>query len=208
MQFNFRGRIHENNLTKYMVETYAKNSANPFIVKREDRLVKSAPLLQNNYGLALDCSLTSITEVVKRELNDVRSAHAIYSFVEKIAEKHFYEGNKFGTIPIFIKSILNKTLKHFGAARTCSKSAYLKDVGFNWNSITKQIKKNNLVILNMWNDGRNYYKDHTVTVVGYRVYRVENTLVKLLVVHDNWHDEISFVDYRAMNRIASINYIY
>ena len=56
----------------------------------------------------------------------------------------------------------------------------------------------------MSNDGRNYYQNHTVTVIGYMESGVK---VKMLIIFDNWHETISYVDYNKMNKFCSVNYL-
>ena len=62
------------------------------------------------------------------------------------------------------------------------------------------------IILSMKNDGRNYYVNHTVTVMGYIMVRVGNRTVPILQVLDNWTKLISYIDYNKLSAISSINF--
>ena len=155
-------------------------------------------MLQKNFGGSYDCSLTSITALGLFKNNYNQNADDIYSKVEKIAKKYFYSAEKFGTIPIFIKNIINN------AFNVNSKSKYIKGVGFNWELIKKNIDNKNPMILSISNDGRNYYTNHSVTIVGYREYSPTNA--KILVIYDNWSNVRSCIDYNKLSCISSINY--
>ena len=52
----------------------------------------------------------------------------------------------------------------------------------------------------MLNDGRKYYKNHTVTVIGYKKYKK----AKILIVADNWHKEVCYIDYNKLSFISSL----
>ena len=66
-------------------------------------------LLQNDYGEANDCTLTSITCVI-RWMRPSVSANDIYNQVEKTAKNYGYKGN-YGTPTLVIKGIYQKIIK-------------------------------------------------------------------------------------------------
>ena len=67
-----------------------------------------------------------------------------------------------------------------------TKSAYIKGVGFNLNSIKTILNNQKPIILTMHNDGRNYYKVHSVTIIGYDIYSINNKkTIPFLLVYDN-----------------------
>ena len=64
-----------------------------------------------------------------------------------------------------------------------------------------------MVMLSMQNDGKDYYRGHTVTVVGY----VEfcdglGHLIYLLQIYDNWNGSYSFLDFETMSSLSEIVY--
>lgn len=190
-------RLQENNIMEYICTKY--NVRNP----KEMRTVYIKgiiPLLQNDYGERNDCTLTSILTVADFFKKPI-SLSDEYKKIEKIATKFFYNGN-FGTLPFFIRSIMKRVCPDKKA-----KSAYIKNIGFNQYDIAYQLDENNPVILSVFNDGRNFYKNHSITIVGYKSYLVScGNAVHLFMVYDNWSKTISYVDYNALSAISSINY--
>lgn len=150
-------------------------------------------LYQKDYGDEYDCTITCLAFIFGEQ-------H--YAEIEKIAKKYGYNGNTCGTFQIVIRSIMRDCMKKFGVCGT-AKSAYIKNVGFSWQKIKELINSDTYVILNLQNDGRGYYKSHSVTIVGYGEYDGAN----LLLVYDNWNYGISYIDYDKMGVITSINWI-
>ena len=80
----------------------------------------------------------------------------------------------------------------------------MKGIGFNWDFIKGNLDYNDTpIILNLWKDGRNYYYNHTVLIIGY----AESENKKMLVVYDNWFKYICYIDYDKLSIICSIQYI-
>lgn len=184
-------RIDEKTLSSYLLKEYGT-----FIPTTKKVITGITPLLQKNYGGKSDCTLTSITTIGYWKKGG--RPEIMYSRVETEALKWAYNPDSYGTVPFFIKKIINNVFK------VKSKSAYLKDTGFNWKKIKQLIDNKQPIILNMSNDGRNYYQNHTVTVIGYME---SGAKAKMLIIFDNWHETISYVDYNKMNRFCSVNYL-
>ena len=187
--------LNENNIKSYLEVEYQYTENN--LIKRQ--IADIVPLLQNDYGGINDCALTSITTVMHHFMPSIRS-EIIYYTVEEIAKKYFYSSEK-GTNPLLINMIFNKVLKKFGFDYQ-SKSRYLKNVGYNFKTIQQSINIQMPVLLNMTNDGRNYYKNHTVLVIGYLTNGQD---IKILIVLDNWSKEIKYIDYNKLSIISSTN---
>ena len=190
-------RIELSNFSEYLLETYG--------VKEDTKinyiqLSGIEPLLQINLGEKYDgdCSLTSITEYLYYMEDGLYPVEVIYDQIRTMAETKGYYHNK-ATCPIFIAPLMrkNNTLELRCRAR------YLKNIGFNFNTITKCIDNELPVILNMTHDGREYYKNHSVTVIGYTVVKGH----RFLIIHDNWKRCNSFVDYDRMSFLSSINFL-
>lgn len=182
-------RLDNTNINDYVKEICGTVSG------REQVMVTGfIPLLQKDYGKPYDCTLTCITAILSRG----KDVEKVYEKVEKVAEKHLYDGDSHGTIPVFIKAIIDKV------ANVDSKRGYGKGIGYNWEVIKTIIRTNKPIVLSMQNDGRNYYKNHSVTIVGFREYN--NGEAKLLVIYDNWKKSVSYVDYDKLSVISSINY--
>jgi len=162
------------------------------------------PYLQNDYGEEGDCTLVSILTVVKfykPELNK----REVYDYIEKIAKKYLYKST-WGTLPFFNKNIVKEVFKHFDI----DKQVFLKSIkglGFNENTIINQLKNSIPVIISITRDGRNYYDNHTITIVGYNIYENENGKKKIMFrIYDNWKMTVSFLDYDVLRNDCIICY--
>ena len=145
------------------------------------------------------CSLTSITRVLNYYLKE--DPAKIYKTVEKIGLRSFYHP-RIGTIPIGISFILNRSFKKF-SLRLKARGIYFWDF---YKDIKSNIDKKNPLILNIL---RGFYRKHTVTILGYRVYLLDNQLHYYLIIHDGWNRSPRYIDYNqfAKKTIASINKI-
>lgn len=197
-------RISPSDLTRYMMDSY--NCSNPFVVDQKN-IIGFPSLLQRDYGAPQDCTLVSITSIVNYFTKLKLDPEDIYDYVEQVAKGYFYNGNSYGTIPVFINSIFNKVNAKFGLSKK-SKSGYGKGVGYNIAKIKEQINKNNPMILNISSDGRGYYKNHSVVIIGYLTYQIDSgKQVHLITVYDNWSKNYSYVDYNKLCAASSINYL-
>jgi hypothetical protein len=62
--------------------------------------------------------------------------------------------------------------------------------------------------LNIHNDGRDYYKNHSVVVVGFVTYQIDGgKQIHMIAVYDNWTNSIGYVDYQKLSKISSVNYL-
>ena len=160
------------------------------------------PLLQNDYGDPLDCSLTSITASTMFVLNREDDKN-IYDIVETTAKKYGYSGIKYGTFAITIKPIWENVLKTFqGNIPQFRKVAIrtFKGIGYTFETIKKELDSNNPVLLSFSVIKNTKYKNHTVTIVGYEEgYR--------LIIYDNWIKRPVTIYYSDISFNSSINFI-
>lgn len=196
-------RISESNLVEYLHAKFP--TATNFVYQAPLRIASFPQLLQRDYGKALDCTITSITAVLMSYL-PTKGDNEIYDEVEKVAEKYFYNGDKWGTAPVFVRSIMKEVAKKFGMKHKLH-VRYLNKFGFNFNFIKKMIGKNIPIIINIFRDGRKYYDDHTIVITGYREVIVDGKTKKFLIVQDNWAKDYSYLDYDLLGMIASLNYV-
>lgn len=170
--------INSGNFENYLKDTYGKVTLKDF-----KQILKIKPFLQKNFGGEGDCTLIAILTIIqfyKPELN----ANEIYNYIEKIAKKYLY-GEKRGTFPGFNKTIIKEVFNHFNINKKVF-SKYIKNIGFNEKTIINQIKANTPIILSITKDGRNCYDNHTITIIGYSLYKNENNKdILLLRVYDN-----------------------
>ena len=147
-------QLTDHNLGQYCVY--------PFSVKSEKEISNVLGLLQRNYGQDQDCTLTSMTALLLyyTKKNNVQD---IYNEVERIATKLGYKGN-IGTNPLVVRCLMQSVLKRYQIKKTCY-SAYLKSIGYTIDLIKKIINKDVPIILNLSNDGRKYYKNHSVLII-------------------------------------------
>ena len=149
-------------------------------------------LLQKDYGEEYDCTLTSIAAIFGEE-------H--YALIEGHAKKCGYDGKKRGTNPFMVASIMERTMKSLGL-RGVVHSRYGKGIGFTWRCLENLLRKGHRVVLNISTDGRGYYKNHSVLVIGIAKYGSH----RLLAVYDNWNYGVSYVDFDKLCMVSSINW--
>lgn len=186
-------RLNMTNIQKY-IDEIAPNA------KREKSGTISGYLAldQNNYGGDNDCTVTSITALCHYKFtNKNQTVEQIYNQVDALCTANGINVNKRGVPPYKNKMLIDKMLN------VKSTQKYIKDVGFNWQTITNQIDNKNPVLLSLWNDGRNYYRNHTVSIIGYMQYDT----VKILIIYDNWYKTPSYLDYNKLCNICCINYV-
>ena len=174
--------------------------------KEEDKSIPEIQsFLQNEYEGDMDCTLVSIMTVTKYFNKTITDISKLYNDIKAIAKKFFYTDD-IGTQAIFINAIANRIFKQYGV-NLKSKSAYLKSIGWNFETVKKSIDKGRPLILSLWKDGRDYYLDHSVTIIGYSdIKTVDGQHHKFLEIYDNWNRELTYIDYQKLSTICSINY--
>ena len=189
--------INKWNIKSYLEKTYGL--ADVSAVGKDITDIKS--LLQENYGGALDCTLTSITCALWYFYPDLSDTQ-IYDAVEKAAKKYFYEESKSGTNPLFINCIINKAAQYLNI-NVKSGSFYFKFNDYTFNKICRCINENKPVVLNISWDGNNYYTNHSVLIIGYCQFKDK----KFLKIYDNWGKEVRYIDYQKLHFLSSFNYV-
>lgn len=171
-----------------------------FYISKKLKTISQVPcLLQNDYGEENDCTLTSLTAIVKY-YQPAQEIATIYTTIESTAQVYgFYRGS-YGTCGLLIGLVYNKVLKKFKINKK-AQGHLLKDIGYNFAQIQNEINQNHPVLLNLWKDGREYYKNHSVLVIGY----IADKDRKFLAIYDNWNDSISYIDYDKLSVISSIH---
>ena len=184
------------NLAQYIKTLYGSQTLKFIQGKR----LLFQPFLQDDYGKDNDCTLTSIASIL--HYYDYGEMDFLYPKVEKIAEQYFYNGDTYGTIPIFINKIFSK------AADRKTTSKYLKSIVFNFKTIQNLIDNNIPVLLNLHDDGVDNYENHSVVIFGYTVHKIDNNKeIYTLLIYDNWSKEINWIIYNKLSIISSISYL-
>ena len=127
----------------------------------------------------------------------------IYSYVAKVGKKYGYKGTR-GTPFITIRKIFHEVLKKFKLPKAYVK--YGKNLGFTFKTIQKELGKGNPLILSLNDDGRDYYENHSITVIGYEIYKCGSKEIIMLAVQDNWYKSVGYVDFDKMSAVSSVHY--
>ena len=192
-------RIAASNVNKYVQDKYGEIQN-----KISNEILGLCALLQNDFEGQNDCTLISATEITRFYSVHYYPEKVVYDTVKTVAIKYGYAGWH-GTFSITVNKIVNKINQMYNIPKK-SKSGYLKGIGYSIKTIMDNINNKIPMILNMSNDGRGYYKNHSVTVVGYNDYTVKGKHIYMLRIHDNWTNQDSFIDYQKLCLISSLNY--
>ncbi len=187
------------NISKYLMEQYGEKGV---LVKRGRTLLMNQMSMEEISGRRTrNCSVVAVTRVMDyyRQtlgLDGIPSdIHELYKQVEDIAEAYGYT-DKRGTVPFFIASITREAFKEYHIKARC-RGIYV------WSfekHVVKEISAGRPVIMNI---ARGFYKDHTVVVCGYSIWRVGDKLFPMLRVIDGWKKGIHFIDYESFARDIS-----
>ena len=206
--------LNDTNLINYILSDEI-NVDNITLINTKE--LKVTPFLQSDFlELKEDCTFTSIVTCIHYLYPEVASPQEIYDTAIGIYRREYPSFQKIeGTIPFAIGHVYNEVFKYFKLPFYSIRSKYINKVGFSYNTIKLQIDQNVPVILSMWHDGRKCYKNHSLTVIGYIEFEMENVdpilkhiypikEKKLLMVYDNWSAEIRYVDLTQVSMISSI----
>ena len=143
-----------------------------------------------------NCTLTAITRVLhyynqKGYKKIDGNYYDIYAKVRRVAVKYGYSPSK-GTGFTKINNIVDDVLHNYGYKKGKCKGIYL------W-TFDKQVKKeidgNHPVIMNI---ARGYYRNHTVTVCGYAIYKQSGGRIhNMIQVYDGWDSFRRYIDFEA-----------
>ena len=199
-------RITHGRVVNYLLDKFPQYEAASTV---DSYIIGVTPFLQSQYGDPGDgdCTLCSIMTWIYHYCGGKTNDQVIYAYVRKHAKDYFYN-NTIGTIPFFAKTIFNKTLKSLKINRKIN-SYYCKGIGYTLGKIKNAIKKDIPVVFSVTTDGRNYYKSHTITIIGYETFRLQkqglrDKDVTMLVVYDNWSKVYSYVDLDKVSVLSSI----
>lgn len=187
------------NVRKYLMEKYGQQGT---LVQR------GRPISMNTQSMAQisgrttrNCSVVAVTRVMDyyRRTRQIKSIpediKETYKVVEEVAEAYGYN-DKIGTIPLFISGITRESFKQYGVKARC-KGVYI------WSfekQVVNEIQAGRPVIMNI---ARGYYKDHTIVVSGYSIWRVGDKNYPMLRVIDGWKSGYHYIDYEAFARDIS-----
>ena len=187
------------NVSKYLLEQYGEKGV---LVKRGRSILMNQMSMEQISGRnTRNCSVVAVTRVVDyyRQIlklpgipEDIRE---LYKFVEEVAEAYGYN-DKRGTYPFMIAGITRETFKHYGIKARC-RGVYVWSFEKN---VVKEITAGRPVIMNI---ARGFYRDHTIVVAGYSIWKVGDKLYPMLRVIDGWKRGIHYIDYEAFSKDIS-----
>lgn len=187
------------NVSKYLMEQYGQRG---ILVKRGRSILMNQMSMEQISGrVTRNCSVVAVTRVVDYYRQQLKlpgipeDIHELYKFVEEVAEAYGYT-DKRGTMPFFIAAITRETFKEYGVKARC-RGVYV------WSfekHVVREISEGRPVIMNI---ARGFYKDHTIVVAGYSIWKVGDKLYPMLRVIDGWKKGIHYIDYEAFSKDIS-----
>lgn len=182
-----------NDINKYLLEQYGQKGV---LVNRGRSIVMDHQSMEQISGRRTrNCSVVAVTRVIdyyRKKYNIQAIPENIkdtYRLVEEVAESYGYT-DKIGTIPFFISAIAKESFSLYGIKTKC-RGVYI------WTfekQVVREIAAGRPVIMNI---ARGYYKDHTVVVTGYSIWRVGNKEYPILRIIDGWRSGYHYIDYEA-----------
>lgn len=176
-----------NNIVDDLKNKYHKNP----ILLREHLLTLPDFTMKELANDKNHCSLTAITRVLLyssigyNKLPDDRDY--IYNEIKKIAKNRLAYNRIIGTIPFMISFIIKSFLKSY-PYNFKIRGKYIWD----FNTIESEINNNRPLIFNI---AGGYYRKHTVTVVGYRVFIIDGNINYILIIHDGWNKDLRYINF-------------
>ena len=187
------------NISKYLQEQYGQKGV---LVKRGRGVVMNQQSMEQISGRKTrNCSVVAVTRVLDyyRKTRNIpgipEDIRETYKVVEEIAESYGYT-DKGGTFPLFISGISKEAFKTYGVKVRC-KGVYIWNFE---NQVVKEISAGRPVIMNI---ARGYYKDHTIVVAGYSIWKVGDKLYPMIRVIDGWSSGDHYIDYEAFAKDIS-----
>jgi hypothetical protein len=187
------------NVPKYLVDRYGQQG---HMVKRGRTIIMNQQSMEQISGRRTrNCSVVAVTRVMdyyrsRLGLNAIpEDIHVLYRAVEEVAEAYGYT-DKRGTMPFFIAGITREAFKQYGIKARC-RGVYI------WSfekHVVREIDAGRPVIMNI---ARGFYKDHTIVVAGYSIWRVGDKTYPILRVIDGWKKGIHYIDYESFARDIS-----
>ena len=180
------------NIKKYLFERY---HSIPQLSDKGKALVIERSTMEKISGRKTNnCSLVSVARVInyygqKRGLTQITDdIYKIYGVIEKISKNYGYNDIK-GTFPTKINDIMRDGFAAYGYKSKC-KGVYTWDI----NTVKNEINKERPLLMSLL---RGFYRDHTITVSGYSIWRAGEEYYPILRVVDGWQPGYHYIDFRA-----------
>lgn len=169
------------NLNEYIEKNY------PMASLLESGKIEMPNFLQRDFEDGTNnCTIASITRIVNYYYKDL-DKFKIYEEVFEIARRNGYF-KSIGTIPFFISRIAN-TFFEKNNMNLKAKGIY---IGNFYSHVKGEIDNYRPVLMNL---GSGYYKNHSLVIFGYSIYKFRGMKIKFLHVYDGWNKTPSYIDY-------------
>ena len=142
-----------------------------------------------------NCTIASLTRVINYYFRD-KDKFKIYDEVFAIAKKNGYF-KKIGTLPVMISHIANIYFKK-NKIDIRARGVYL---GNFYSHVKDEIDNFRPLVMNL---GSGYYKNHSLVISGYSVYKFKGMKVKFLHVYDGWNKTKSYIDYNDLRGFLKV----
>lgn len=142
-----------------------------------------------------NCTIASLTRVINYYFRD-KDKFEIYDEVFAIAKKNGYF-KKIGTLPVMISHIANIYFKK-NKIDIRARGIYL---GNFYSHVKDEIDNFRPLVMNL---GSGYYKNHSLVISGYSIYKFKGMKVKFLHVYDGWNKTKSYIDYNDLRGFLKV----
>ncbi|WBW49588.1 C39 family peptidase [Peptoniphilus equinus] len=174
-------------LERYMEATY------PGAVMTAAKSLDLKDFLQTDFVRSKNnCSLVAMTRLINyHDKEDAHDDDAVYAQIYAIARSYGFSED-YGTMPTKIDNILRDYYGHYRVA-VRSQGHYF---GNFYNPLKREIDLNRPLIMSI---AFGKYRNHTVTVSGYRMYRWRGLTIKVIEIYDGWRRMPAYIDYNAFD---------
>ncbi len=175
----------------------------------EMRIKNFKPILMSNFTAKNHCTLASITAILGyyREMGMASipsDMGQIFARVNDIASKNSYYFPALGTPTFFIPKIVNKVWKSFFYNGKAVNRLFFPDEETMVKEFVEELDAERPIILSLA-DGR--YKNHSVTVYGYRLVEIGGKRELIGIVNDNWSLSEKYINISKLGKLSSSLFI-
>lgn len=150
--------------------------------------------LINEFSLNNSCSLVCILRIVEYYFNKLNIEFDKYKVFDEIVTfaRLNYFTEEFGTLPMKIDDILRQYFNAYGID-VVAKGHYF---GNFYKPIKSEIDSDRPLIMNIAFGG---YEKHSVTIVGYKIFKYKSLNLKFIELYDGWKRRKSYIDYNVFS---------
>ena len=178
-------------------------------VLSEKRIENFKPLVMSEFDAKNHCTLASITAILNYYgtigMSSIpKDPDKIFASVKDVAIKNSYYFPVLGTPTIFIPKIIKKVWRSFFYNGTAVNKLFFKNEEAIVNEFVEELEAERPLILSLA-DGR--YKNHSVTVYGYRLVEIGGKRELVGIVNDNWSLSEKYINISKLGKLSSSLFI-